>query len=103
MTSTGAVGRIKQQLIDEKKIKGHRGPTHNKTIKGVRRWDLDHVELCAADIIEAASFCPNQTPIVLALSQGCLAVKPGTMVVILTDDAFHLTEQATNEPAATGS
>src|SRR5580704_7930765 len=93
--STGAVARIKQALIDGKKIKGYRGPTHNKIINGVRRWDIDHIELCCDDILEAAKSCAVQTQIVQDLIKGSSILKPGSMASILTDDAFHLMEQAT--------
>jgi hypothetical protein len=86
-----AAERLKDILAD--KVKGYRGPTHNRVINGIKNQAFKSVQVCRDDILEVCEAIKTKTQIVEDLMKGANWFRPGSMVIIKADDAFHLLEE----------
>ncbi len=60
-----------------------------------------HIELICDDVLAVAKAFPvKENAIAMAQIQGCGTLPPGTHVVLLADDAFHLINPPTATPEA---
>ncbi len=87
--------RIKDALEKGGKIRGQKTAVYRSN-GSIEHYARQHVELVCDDVLAVAKAFPDQNdPIAQSQITGCGWLPPGTHVVILADDAFHLIDPKT--------